>query len=102
MSYPGMLMLCTPVCYQLNSLNCHWDFHFRVKDNFGAFYWHRQRTRSGRGMGFLLCDPGSGLCPLWDSVPPPGKQPESPSSPSSTLIHEPGRGAPVRAQPGCG
>ena len=28
--------------------------------------------------------------------------PESPSSPSSTLVCEPGRGAPVRAQPGCG
>ena len=28
--------------------------------------------------------------------------PESPSSPSSSLIHEPVHGAPVRAQPGCG
>ena len=28
--------------------------------------------------------------------------PEFPSSPSSTLICEPGHGAPVRAQPGCG
>ena len=25
-------------------------------------------------MRFLLYDPGSGLCPLWASVPPPGKQ----------------------------
>ena len=25
-------------------------------------------------MKFLLCSPGTGLCPLWASVPPPGKQ----------------------------
>ena len=39
--------------------------------------------------------PSLGLSsPTWKSA----ALPESPSSPSSTLIHEPGRGAPVRAQ----
>ena len=58
----------------------------------------------GEASGFQLCGPGQGLCPLWASVPPPGNQqvlPESPSSPSFTLIHDPVHGA-VRTQPGCG
>ena len=56
--------------------------------------------REGLGkerMRFLLCDPGSGLCPLWASVPPPGNQQlclSLPSSPSSTLICDPGHGVP--------
>lgn len=75
-----------------------------IRDNLNAL---NPLNASERGYGeeeawgFQPRDPGSGLCPLcsltWKAGS--GSLSESPSSPSSTLICEPGRGAPVRAQP---
>lgn len=83
-------------------------FHLRLRDNLNALNPLNASERAygeEEAWGLQPCYPGSGLCPLWASVPPPGKQevevclslPEAPPP-----LCEPGRGAPDRAQPGCG